>query len=305
MAALPLCGAPGRSSATSQHIPTHPNASQYIPIHPTASVPPRPTVSHHVPPCPTTSIPPSPPPTHTAKLPSCGFSSEAAAPLPPGTPGRRGTEEGVREWDSLGQMQLPLEVCCPGQGGHGGQGQARATRAHTHLTRVHAHPIRVPTSSVGAGSTQQGKGRKRGWGPEHPPAHPYRRSPVGASRCRLAAGRSPARSPQRCRRRRGVARAPHPPPGSAHPGRPRRSRGARPGAGGGIRVVGPCASSPAEPVPLTAPWHWLKGSASSSPQTASAACRAALPAAQPGPGSTASLQESCARVGGIRAGANP
>lgn len=70
-------------------------------------------------------------------------------------------------------------------------------------------------------------------------------------------------------------------------------------------MAGPCTPSPAEPVPLTAPWHRLKGSASSSPQTASAARRAALPSAQLGPGSTVSLQESCAQGGGIRAGASP
>lgn len=56
-AALPLCGAPGRSSATSQHIPTHPNTPQHIPTHPDTSqhVPTHPSTSRHVPTRPDTS----------------------------------------------------------------------------------------------------------------------------------------------------------------------------------------------------------------------------------------------------------
>lgn len=109
------------------HIPTHPNTSQHIPVHPNTSHCIRPTTSHCVPPRPTMShyIHPTKPPTDPhSQATQLWVQLRGSSTAPPSTPDHRGMEERVREWDSLGQMQLPLEVCCPGQGGHGGQGQA-------------------------------------------------------------------------------------------------------------------------------------------------------------------------------------
>lgn len=128
------------------------------------------------------------------------------------------------------------------------------------------------------------------------PRSPYRRGPAGATQCRLSAGHSPSRTWPMCHRQQGVVRAPCPPPCSAAPGRPRKSHGST-WCGmdrQGMRVHAP---QPHRAAGLTASWHWRKGSVSSIPHMASAARCAVLPMAQPGLGSTASLQESCARMG--------